>query len=77
MNPVAAVRAIAHVNALSVYSRTHAPGEKPKLLEVKEQRLTAFAVHVVIGMQSYMRFGAVLQCLNNNCPDAGASNWRT
>jgi len=45
----ATVRSVAHVSALSVYSRTHAPGETPKLVQVFEQRLTAFLVHVLIG----------------------------
>ena len=45
----AAVRTVAHVSALTVYSRTHAPGEKPQLLGVKEQRVTNFCVHLLIG----------------------------
>lgn len=45
----ATVRSVTHVSALTVFSKTHAPGEKPKLLEVKEQRLTNFLVHVLIG----------------------------
>ena len=47
---VATVRSMTHVSALAVYSRTHAPGEKPKLLEVKEQRVTGLLVHIMIGM---------------------------
>ena len=46
----ATVRTIAHVSALSVMSRTHAPGEKPKLLEVKDQRVTNITMNVFIGM---------------------------
>jgi hypothetical protein len=45
----ATVRSVTHVSALTVFSKTHAPGEKPKLLEVKEQRVTNFLVHVLIG----------------------------
>jgi len=45
----ATVRSVAHVSALSVFSRTHAPGENPKLVQVFEQRLTALAVHILIG----------------------------
>mgnify|MGYP001552521444 CR=1 FL=1 len=45
----ATVRSVTHVSALSVFSKTHAPGEKPVLLEVKEQRLTGIAVHIMIG----------------------------
>jgi len=48
----ATVRTVAHVSALSEYSRTHAPGEKPQLLGVKEQRVTNFAVHLLIGEET-------------------------
>ena len=46
---VATVRSVSHVSALSVFSTTHAPGEKPRLIEVKEQRLTGLTVHLMIG----------------------------
>ncbi|BFZ21740.1 hypothetical protein BsWGS_24779 [Bradybaena similaris] len=46
----ATVRTVAHIAALSEYSRTHAPGVKPELLGVKEQRVTNFAVHLLIGV---------------------------
>lgn len=45
----AAVRSIVHTSALTVMSRTHAPGEKPHLIEVKEQRLSALVVSIFIG----------------------------
>jgi len=45
----ATVRSVAHVSSLSVFSRTHAPGEKPQLVRMYEQRLTALAVHILIG----------------------------
>ncbi|CAL1534908.1 unnamed protein product [Lymnaea stagnalis] len=45
----ATVRTVAHISALSEYSSTHAPGEKPQLLGVKEQRVTNFCVHFLIG----------------------------
>ena len=44
----ATVRSVAHVSSLSVYSRTHAPGEKPVLEGVYEQRVTALCVHILI-----------------------------
>ena len=46
---IATVRSVTHVSALSVYSRTHAPGESPKLIEVKEQRVTNVFVHLLMG----------------------------
>ncbi|CAG5134592.1 unnamed protein product, partial [Candidula unifasciata] len=57
----ATVRTVAHVSALSEYSRTHAPGEKPQLLGVKEQRVTNFAVHLLIGLSIAM--GPVLRAI--------------
>lgn len=45
----APVRTLAHWASLSVYSTTYVPGEKPKLIEVKEQRLTHILVHLLIG----------------------------
>ena len=43
------VRSASHVNALSIWSTSHAPGEKPRLLEVKEQRVTNIAIHILTG----------------------------
>ncbi|XP_049819810.1 band 3 anion transport protein isoform X3 [Aethina tumida] len=50
----ATVRSITHVSALTVMSTTHAPGEKPYLVEVKEQRLSAFLVALLIGLSVLM-----------------------
>ena len=49
----ATLRSISHISALSVWSRTVAPGEKAILLEVKEQRVTSFVVHILIGKAWY------------------------
>ena len=45
----ATVRSVAHTSALTVMSRNHAPGERPKLEMVVEQRVSNFLVHVMIG----------------------------
>lgn len=45
----APVRTLAHWASLTVYSTTYVPGEKPKLINVKEQRLTNICVHIAIG----------------------------
>lgn len=50
----ATVRSIAHASALTVMSRTHAPGEKPHLVEIKEQRLSALTVSVLMGFSVFM-----------------------
>ena len=45
----ATVRSVTHTGALTVFSKTHAPGEKPKLVRIHEQRVTAFMVNLLIG----------------------------
>ncbi len=45
----ATVRSVQHVNSLIIMSRCHAPGERPYLVEVKEQRLTNVLIHVLMG----------------------------
>ncbi|KAI3356533.1 hypothetical protein L3Q82_017736, partial [Scortum barcoo] len=48
------VRSVTHVNALTVMSKATAPGEKPMIQEVKEQRLTGLMVAVLVGMSIVM-----------------------
>lgn len=43
------VRSASHVNALSIYSTSHAPGEKPHIIEVKEQRISNIIIHLLTG----------------------------
>ncbi|XP_058475178.1 anion exchange protein 3 isoform X2 [Solea solea] len=50
----ATVRSVTHVNALTVMSKATAPGEKPMIQEVKEQRLTGLLVSVLVGMSMVM-----------------------
>ncbi|KAM6979108.1 anion exchange protein 3 isoform 4-T5 [Tautogolabrus adspersus] len=50
----ATVRSVTHVNALTVMSKATAPGEKPMIQEVKEQRLTGLFVAVLVGMSIVM-----------------------
>ncbi|XP_045109014.1 band 3 anion transport protein-like isoform X2 [Portunus trituberculatus] len=54
----ACVRTVSHTSALTVMSSTHAPGESPKIVGVKEQRLSAIVVSVLIGLSVLL--GAVL-----------------
>ncbi|ELT89578.1 hypothetical protein CAPTEDRAFT_221709 [Capitella teleta] len=55
----ATVRSVTHVSALTTYTTNNAPGEKAQLQEVKEQRMTGIAVHIVIGVSVLM--GPVLR----------------
>ncbi|XP_068604370.1 anion exchange protein 2b [Brachionichthys hirsutus] len=46
----ATVRSVTHVNALTVMSKAVAPGDKPRIQEVKEQRVTGLLVAILVGM---------------------------
>lgn len=54
----ACVRTVSHTSALTVMSSTHAPGESPKIVGVKEQRVSAIVVSVLIGLSVLL--GSVL-----------------
>ncbi|KAM4028673.1 anion exchange protein 2 [Anomaloglossus baeobatrachus] len=44
------VRSVTHANALTVMSKAVAPGDKPKIQEVKEQRVTGLLVAILVGI---------------------------
>uniref|UniRef100_A0A1A8ILL6 Anion exchange protein n=1 Tax=Nothobranchius kuhntae TaxID=321403 RepID=A0A1A8ILL6_NOTKU len=46
----ATVRSVTHVNSLTVMSKAVAPGDKPRIQEVKEQRVTGLLVAVMVGL---------------------------
>ncbi|XP_034483033.1 anion exchange protein 3 isoform X1 [Drosophila innubila] len=50
----ATVRSVTHVSSVTIMSRTHAPGESPRIIDVKEQRLSGFFVCVMIGLSVLM-----------------------
>ena len=50
----ASVRSLTHVNSVTVMSRTHAPGDKPHIVEVKEQRVSSLLVAVLVGVSVLM-----------------------
>ena len=50
----ATVRAVAHVSALTVMSTTHAPGEQPKIVNVKDQRVSFLLVSILLGVSVAM-----------------------
>lgn len=47
------VRSASHANALSIYSTSHAPGEKPHIIEVKEQRISNIIIHLLTGERDH------------------------
>ncbi|XP_056149928.1 anion exchange protein 2a [Lampris incognitus] len=46
----ATVRSVTHTDALTVMSTAVAPGDKPRIQEVKEQRVTGLLVAVLVGL---------------------------
>lgn len=50
----ASVRSLTHVSSVTIMSRTHAPGEKPHVVEVKEQRVSALLVAILVGVSVSM-----------------------
>ncbi|XP_032599361.1 anion exchange protein 3 isoform X7 [Drosophila grimshawi] len=50
----ATVRSVTHVSSVTIMSRTHAPGESARIIDVKEQRLSGFFVCVMIGLSVLM-----------------------
>ena len=46
----APVRSYQHLQALSVFTKHSAPGEKPRLEKVHEQRVTNIIIHSLISM---------------------------
>lgn len=50
----ATVRSIAHVQSLFLYSPCTAPGERPKFLGVKEQRVTLLCMSILLGLSILM-----------------------
>ncbi|XP_058463434.1 band 3 anion transport protein isoform X6 [Malaya genurostris] len=50
----ATVRSVTHVSAVTIMSRTHAPGESPHIIDVKEQRISGFVVSLMVGLSVTM-----------------------
>ncbi|XP_035878694.1 anion exchange protein 3 isoform X4 [Phyllostomus discolor] len=53
------VRSVTHVNALTVMRTAIAPGDKPQIQEVREQRVTGVLISCLVGLSIVM--GAVLR----------------
>lgn len=50
----ATVRAVSHVSALTVMSTNTVPGEAPKVIGIRDQRVTAFTVSILLGLSVTM-----------------------
>ncbi|XP_068179018.1 sodium bicarbonate cotransporter 3-like isoform X2 [Antennarius striatus] len=50
----ATVLSISHVNSLKVESECAAPGEQPKFLGIREQRVTSFLIFILMGCSVFM-----------------------
>ena len=50
----ATVRSVTHVNALTVMRTAIAPGDKPQIQEVREQRVTGVLIASLVGESSHL-----------------------
>ena len=57
----APVRTLAHWASLTVYSSNYIPGEKQKLIYVREQRLTNICVHLAIGNKHFIHITSYIK----------------
>lgn len=58
----ATVLSISHVNSLKLESESSAPGEQPRFLGIREQRLTGLVIFLLMGCSVFMT-GALQVCL--------------
>lgn len=65
----ATVRSIAHVQSLFLYSPSTAPGERPKFLGVKEQRVTLLSMGILltISILLYQVLQVIMHGIFNVC----------
>lgn len=63
----ATVRSVTHVNALTVMSKAVAPGDKPRIQEVKEQRVTGLLVAIMVGECGTLKWLHRLACQSKIC----------
>ena len=47
------IHSVSHLQALMIFNHKHAPGKRPELLEVKEQRVTSVIIHALIGLSTF------------------------
>ena len=50
----ATVRSVTHVNALTVMRTAIAPGDKPQIQEVREQRVTGVLIASLVGESAHL-----------------------
>jgi multidrug transporter EmrE-like cation transporter len=50
----ATVLSISHVNSLKLESESSAPGEQPRFLGIREQRLTGLVIFLLMGLSVFM-----------------------
>lgn len=50
----ATVLSISHVNSLKLESECSAPGEQPKFLGIREQRVTGLIIFILMGLSVFM-----------------------
>ena len=58
----APIRTVSHVGSLTVLTSSLAPGVKPKLDHIKDQRITNFAISLLIGNVLLMSIAWLVRC---------------
>lgn len=70
----ATVLSISHVNSLKLESESSAPGEQPRFLGIREQRLTGLVIFLLMGCSVFMT--GVLQVVCCRLGIAAPKWWR-
>lgn len=69
----ATVLSISHVNSLKLESESSAPGEQPRFLGIREQRLTGLVIFLLMGCSVFMT--GALQVSQRNYAILPSSGW--
>lgn len=69
----ATVLSISHVNSLKLESESSAPGEQPRFLGIREQRLTGLVIFLLMGCSVFMT--GVLQVGRTHCAMLPPVGW--
>lgn len=63
----ATVLSISHVNSLKLESECSAPGEQPKFLGIREQRVTGLVIFILMGLSVFMTSVLKVTSLYGKC----------
>ena len=64
----ATVLSISHVNSLKLESESSAPGEQPRFLGIREQRLTGLVIFLLMGCSVFITGALQVRQARQRCP---------